>query len=178
MLSRIERADVMKEHAEILIVEDNEMNRDMLSRRLMRKGFEVLLAIDGEQAVSTALGELPDIVLMDMQMPVLSGVDATRAIRAGSLNTATPILAMTATAPPRVRQDIEQQLLGRNGAMRVLVGDTFRPNLQLTAQRVRDHDARMQGCVDVVRTLAGTTDHEKRNTTCGIVYARSRQRCE
>ena len=62
----------------ILLVEDNEMNRDMLSRRLMRKGFEVLLAIDGEQAVSTALGELPDIVLMDMNLPLKDGWSAAR----------------------------------------------------------------------------------------------------
>lgn len=92
-----------------------------------------------------------------------------------------PILAMTATAPPRVRQDIEQQLLGRSGGMRVLVGDTFRANLLLTARRLRDDDERMQACVDIVRTLVAPGPPGTRSTpkpTCGIVYARTRQRCE
>ena len=82
----------------ILIVEDNEMNRDMLSRRLMRKGFEVLLAIDGEQAVSTALGELPDIVLMDMNLPLKDGWSAAREIRDDPRGAHLPIIALTAHA--------------------------------------------------------------------------------
>ncbi len=81
---------------------------------------------------------------------------------------APPVLAMTATAPPRVRQDIERQLLGTQGAMRVLVGDIIRPNLQLAALRVRDDDERLHRLVDLARTLRGS----------GIVYARSRRRCE
>ncbi|MCO5208491.1 MAG: RecQ family ATP-dependent DNA helicase [Caldilinea sp.] len=81
---------------------------------------------------------------------------------------APPVLAMTATAPPRVRQDIERQLLGTQGAMRVLVGDIFRPNLQLAALRVRDDDERIHRLVELAGAQQG----------CGIVYARSRRRCE
>ena len=81
---------------------------------------------------------------------------------------APPVLAMTATAPPRVRQDIERQLLGTQGAMRVLVGDIFRPNLQLAALRVRDDDERIHRLVELAGAQKG----------CGIVYARSRRRCE
>ena len=82
----------------ILLVEDNEMNRDMLSRRLMRKGFEVLLAIDGEQAVSMALGELPDLVLMDMNLPLKDGWTAAREIRDDPRGAHLPIIALTAHA--------------------------------------------------------------------------------
>ena len=82
----------------ILLVEDNEMNRDMLSRRLMRKGFEVLLAIDGEQAVSMALGEPPDLVLMDMNLPLKDGWTAAREIRDDPRGAHLPIIALTAHA--------------------------------------------------------------------------------
>ena len=66
----------------ILLVEDNEMNRDMLSRRLMRKGYEVLLAEDGAQGLAVAAAERPDLVLMDMSLPVLDGWEATRRLKA------------------------------------------------------------------------------------------------
>ena len=66
----------------ILLVEDNEMNRDMLSRRLVRKGFEVVMAIDGEQAVALAQSELPDLILMDLALPRLDGWEATRRLNA------------------------------------------------------------------------------------------------
>ena len=82
----------------ILLVEDNEMNRDMLSRRLMRKGFEVLLAIDGEQAVGMALSELPDLVLMDMNLPLKDGWTAAREIRDDPRGAQLPIIALTAHA--------------------------------------------------------------------------------
>lgn len=82
----------------ILLVEDNEMNRDMLSRRLARKGFEVLTAIDGEQAVSMALGERPDIVLLDMNLPLKDGWAAAREIRADERGRTLPIIALTAHA--------------------------------------------------------------------------------
>jgi CheY-like chemotaxis protein len=82
--------------ARILLVEDNEMNRDMLSRRLTRSGHEVLIAVDGEQAVAMTSGEKPDIVLMDIGLPGIDGWEATRRIRA---NEATmPIVALTAHA--------------------------------------------------------------------------------
>src|SRR5579872_5196678 len=82
----------------VLLVEDNEMNRDMLSRRLIRRGFEVLLAVDGEQGVATAQKELPDIILMDMSLPVLDGWEATRRIKAGDNTRAIPVIALTAHA--------------------------------------------------------------------------------
>ena len=64
----------------ILLVEDNEMNRDMLSRRLLRKGYEVVMAVDGEQAVAMAQSEKPDLILMDMSLPVIDGWEATRRV--------------------------------------------------------------------------------------------------
>jgi two-component system cell cycle response regulator DivK len=82
----------------ILLVEDNEMNRDMLSRRLVRNGFEVLLAVDGEQAVSVATADMPDLVLMDMSLPVIDGWEATRRIKAAAPTAHIPIIALTAHA--------------------------------------------------------------------------------
>lgn len=82
----------------ILLVEDNEMNRDMLSRRLARKGFEVLLAIDGEQAVTMTVAELPDLVLLDMNLPLKDGWSAAREIRADARCRGIPIIALTAHA--------------------------------------------------------------------------------
>lgn len=84
--------------AKILLVEDNEMNRDMLSRRLVRKGFEVVMAIDGEQAVALAQSELPDLILMDMSLPVIDGWEATRRVKAADATSAIPIIALTAHA--------------------------------------------------------------------------------
>src|SRR5579863_6749413 len=66
----------------VLLVEDNEMNRDMLSRRLVRRGFDVLIAVDGEEGVRIAKSEMPDLILMDMSLPVLDGWEATRRIKA------------------------------------------------------------------------------------------------
>src|ERR1017187_8263157 len=84
--------------AKILLVEDNEMNRDMLSRRLVRRGFEVVMAEDGRVGVTMALAELPDLILMDMNMPVLDGWEATREIKAAPQTAAIPIIALTAHA--------------------------------------------------------------------------------
>jgi two-component system, cell cycle response regulator DivK len=82
----------------ILLVEDNEMNRDMLSRRLMRNGFEVVVAIDGGQAVTMAAAEKPDLILMDMSLPVMDGLEATRQVKAAPGTRAIPIIALTANA--------------------------------------------------------------------------------
>jgi CheY-like chemotaxis protein len=82
----------------ILLVEDNEMNRDMLSRRLLRNGFEVVMASDGEQGVVMAESERPDLILMDMSLPVLDGWEATRRVRATGGTSAIPIIALTAHA--------------------------------------------------------------------------------
>jgi two-component system, cell cycle response regulator DivK len=82
----------------LLYVEDNEMNRDMLSRRLQRRGFEVLIAGDGEQGVTLAAAEKPDLILMDMSLPVLDGWEATRRIKAAPDTRHIPIIGLTAHA--------------------------------------------------------------------------------
>ena len=88
----------------ILIVEDNEMNRDMLSRRLERRGFTVVLAADGGQGVAQARTEAPDLILMDMSLPVMNGWEATRIIRADAATAAIPVIALTAHAVPGDRE--------------------------------------------------------------------------
>ena len=82
----------------ILLVEDNEMNRDMLSRRLARSGYEVALAVDGAQGVAMAASEGPDLVLMDMSLPVLDGWEATRRLKADPATRGLPVIALTAHA--------------------------------------------------------------------------------
>ena len=82
----------------ILLVEDNEMNRDMLSRRLLRKGFEVVIAVDGEQAVTLADSDRPDLILMDMSLPVIDGWEATRRVKANTKTAHIPVIALTAHA--------------------------------------------------------------------------------
>ena len=84
--------------AKILLVEDNEMNRDMLSRRLIRNGHEVSIAIDGQQGVDMALAQVPDLILMDMSLPVIDGWEATRRIRANEATRKIPVIALTAHA--------------------------------------------------------------------------------
>jgi CheY-like chemotaxis protein len=82
----------------ILLVEDNEMNRDMLGRRLARKGFEVIMATDGKEGVEYATQHLPDLILMDMSLPVMDGWQATRLIKAQVETGHIPIIALTAHA--------------------------------------------------------------------------------
>ena len=82
----------------ILLVEDNEMNRDMLSRRLQRKGFEVVIAVDGGEGVAKAKEHLPDLILMDLSLPVLDGLQATAQIKAEPTTAKIPVLALTAHA--------------------------------------------------------------------------------
>jgi CheY-like chemotaxis protein len=84
--------------ARILLVEDNEMNRDMLSRRLARAGYEVVIAEDGEGGVAMAMSGSPDLILMDMSLPVLDGWEATRRIKATAELSKVPIIALTAHA--------------------------------------------------------------------------------
>ncbi len=82
----------------ILVVEDNEMNRDMLSRRLARKGFDVSVAIDGGQGIELARSATPDLILMDMSLPVIDGWEATRRIKAEPATRGIPVIALTAHA--------------------------------------------------------------------------------
>jgi CheY-like chemotaxis protein len=82
----------------ILLVEDNEMNRDMLSRRLLRKGYEVVMAVDGEQGVERAGAERPALILMDISLPLLDGYEATRRLKSTPATAGIPIIALTAHA--------------------------------------------------------------------------------
>ena len=84
--------------AKILLVEDNEMNRDMLSRRLVKRGYEVVVAVDGREGVAKARAEAPALILMDMSLPVLDGWEATRELRADPATQSIPIIALTAHA--------------------------------------------------------------------------------
>ena len=82
----------------ILLVEDNEMNRDMLSRRLTRRGYEVVIAVDGQQGVDLATSDAPDVILMDMSLPIIDGWEATRRIKADAATAPIPVIALTAHA--------------------------------------------------------------------------------
>jgi two-component system cell cycle response regulator DivK len=82
----------------ILLVEDNEMNRDMLSRRLQKKGFEIVIAVDGGEGVAKAKSEKPDLILMDLSLPVIDGLQATAQIKADAETKPIPVLALTAHA--------------------------------------------------------------------------------
>lgn len=84
--------------AKVLLVEDNEMNCDMLSRRLVRRGFEVVFAVDGQQGVDLAKSEHPDIILMDMSLPVIDGWEATRRVKADAGTHKVPVIGLTAHA--------------------------------------------------------------------------------
>ena len=84
--------------SKILLVEDNEMNRDMLSRRLERKGYEVVIAVDGQAGVDMASSANPDLILMDLSLPVMDGWEATRRIKADAATQGIPVIALTAHA--------------------------------------------------------------------------------
>ena len=82
----------------ILLVEDNEMNRDMLSRRRQRPGYSVLIAVDGEQGLATAYSEMPDLILMDISLPFIDGYEVTRRLKANPRTKHIPVIALTAHA--------------------------------------------------------------------------------
>ena len=88
----------------VLIVEDNEMNRDMLSRRLQRKGYDIEIAVDGQAGVDAAIANRPDIVLMDMSLPIMDGWEATRQLKANGDTQSIPVIALTAHAMAGDRQ--------------------------------------------------------------------------
>ena len=92
--------------AKILIVEDNEMNRDMLSRRLARRGYEILIAVDGEEGIAAAKGENPDLILMDMSLPVVDGWEATRRLKAEPRTRVIPVIGLTAHAMAGDREKV------------------------------------------------------------------------
>ena len=82
----------------ILVVEDNEMNRDMVGRRLQRRGYDVVVAVDGQEGIDMAYSEDPDLILMDMSLPVLNGWEATRQLKQDERTSGIPIIALTAHA--------------------------------------------------------------------------------
>ena len=92
--------------AKILIVEDNEMNRDMLSRRLARRGYRIVLAVDGGEGIAAASVERPDLILMDMSLPVVDGWEATRRLKAEPLTRAIPVIGLTAHAMAGDREKV------------------------------------------------------------------------
>ena len=94
--------------AKILLVEDNELNRDMLSRRLERRGYSVLLAVDGEEGLARARADAPDLILMDMSLPVLDGWEATRQLKADATTRRIPVIALTAHAMAGDREKAEE----------------------------------------------------------------------
>jgi CheY-like chemotaxis protein len=82
----------------VLLVEDNELNRDMLSRRLQRRGFTVMLAVDGQQGIDMAIEQLPELILMDMNLPVIDGWEATKTLKANPATQTIPVIGLTAHA--------------------------------------------------------------------------------
>jgi len=90
--------------SKILLVEDNDMNRDMLSRRLQRKGYEVAVALDGQEGIAMAKSEHPDLILMDISLPIMDGWEALRRIKASSETQHIPIIALTAHVMPGDRE--------------------------------------------------------------------------
>src|SRR4051794_37115272 len=92
----------------ILLVEDNAMNRDMLSRRLGRRGYTVVMAVDGQQGIDMAASECPDLILMDMSLPIIDGWAATQQIKAGEKTRGIPIIALTAHAMAGDRENAIQ----------------------------------------------------------------------
>jgi len=91
----------------ILLVEDNEMNRDMLSRRLMRNGFEIVMAVNGQEGLDLASSENPDLILLDMSLPIIDGWEAARRLKADAATAKIPVIALTAHA---MVQDKEKAL--------------------------------------------------------------------
>ncbi len=90
--------------SKILLVEDNEMNRDMLSRRLKRRGYDVLIAVDGVEGLEITNSQIPDLILMDMSLPIMDGWEATRNIKAHPATKSIPVIALTAHAMSGDRQ--------------------------------------------------------------------------
>lgn len=122
----------------LLLVEDNEMNRDMLSRRLIRKGYEVVIAVDGAEGVAMARSESPQLILMDLSLPVLDGWEATRQLKSAAETRAIPIIALTAHAMSGDREKaIESgcddydskpiELVRLLGKIEALLGPVFSP---------------------------------------------------
>lgn len=121
----------------ILLVEDNELNRDMLSRRLTRNGFEVVIAVDGQQGVDMATTARPDVILMDLSLPVMDGLEATRRVKADPATRSIPVIALTANA---MVEDREQAMAAGCDDF-----DTKPVELPRLMEKIRAHLARASG---------------------------------
>jgi two-component system cell cycle response regulator DivK len=97
-LCEVIKEEKWRQMTKVLLIEDNEMNRDMLSRRLIRRGFQVVLAMDGQQGIDLARSERPDIILMDLGLPVIDGWEATRRVKADDATRGVPVIGLTAHA--------------------------------------------------------------------------------
>ena len=113
--------------SKLLYIEDNEMNRDMLSRRLSRRGYEIIMAFDGQAGLDMMRSESPDLVLMDMGLPVLDGWEATIQAKAAESISSIPIIALTATATHKVQEDIIKNL--KMNTASIYKSSFNRPNL-------------------------------------------------
>ena len=145
----------------ILLVEDNEMNRDMLSRRLQKQGYEVVIAVDGEEGVAKAQSEAPALILMDMSLPGIDGWEATRRLKAAPQTQKIPVIALTAHA---MSDDREKALDGRVRRLRHQAG-------RAAAAAVKDSSVARQGarCVSMDRAALAHLRHELRTPLNHII---------
>ena len=103
-LRKVHTSSIENAAMKILLVEDNEMNRDMLSRRLTRNGFEIIIAVNGQEGVDLAVSAQPDLILMDLSLPVIDGWEATRRVKANPVTAKIPVIALTAHAMAQDRE--------------------------------------------------------------------------
>ena len=180
----------------ILLVEDNEMNRDMLSRRLIRKGYEVLEAIDGRQGIEMAEREQPDLILMDLSLPEIDGWEATRRIKQSDATRRIPVIALTAHAMSGDKEralqagcdDFDtkpvdwnrllskmQELLGGNGSCPADPVCGFRRR-NLCASRKRQRTPSLGSAARLILTVRLRSSHSRIRPAAGCAYIRPRRR--
>ena len=131
----------------ILLVEDNEMNRDMLSRRLVKRGYEVVMAVDGKQGVDMASSEDPELILLDMSLPVLDGWEAARLLKSNDETASIPIIALTAHARGQAAEDrTARRAAGHRHGLRLHRVRGLLPLVPLASgRRIRAHGTRLPG---------------------------------
>ena len=141
--------------ARILLVEDNEMNRDMLSRRLVRNDHEVSIAIDGQQGVDMAISLRPDLILMDMSLPVIDGWEATRQIRANDVTRKIPVIALTANPSDEDRTECLEA--GMDGFLtKPFTGAQFMKAIRVYLTDLREDRAKTNPLYDFAVSLEDT----------------------
>ena len=148
----------------VLLVEDNEMNRDMLSRRLLRRGYAIVVAVDGHQGVELAATERPDIILMDISLPGIDGWEATRRLKASAETRAIPVLALTAHA---MSGDRERCLAAGCDAYDTKPVEL--PRLLAAMKRLLRAGPRPAGCNPVNKTSLAETSSDSLEVLPGVV---------